>query len=544
MNDLNQTDIHIDEGDANQPVAANAGEITTKKLSPPTGDVVPDYPDRLQIKLVEGESPEIMRATEQVVAQHYWSCGPRIMRITLGTPRKMMGVPSTYLATELTRLADVTKYDGRSKSWRKTDYPEQSARGFLDRGTWPLVRPLDAIVHAPYIRQDGSICDQPGYDSASLVFANFDPDEFPELPDISEEDAAEVAAVALDKLRAPFDQIPFETPAAHSAFLALILTGAARIATPCAPLGIVTAPDPATGKTMVSKMASIIVHGTSPAVRTWPGNAEELRKTMTACMLGGELTLCFDNLREGTKLHSPELAAIITAPTYSDRKLGASENLTLPNKTTILATGNNVTPIGDLARRSIVVRLNGNMPGAELRKRTFRIPDLEGYVLKHRGELLTAALTIIKAHQASGHVGPTVLPSFGSWSRLVRDALIWLGLPDPCETQKETDDGSNNLADAFSLLAPKLEGRQFTPSDVQSLTMFDKPLAAALFNAGCFDPNNAQRIGYWLRESRDRYGGDFRLRLAASSETSHSSKLYQFMRVRPDPNMDLVGGEV
>jgi hypothetical protein len=210
----------------------------------------------------------------------------------------------------------------------------------------------------------------------------------------------------------------------------------------------------------------------------------------------------------------------------------------------VLITGNNLTPVSDLARRSIVVRLNGNMPGRELRKRVFKIPELESYVIRHRAELLMAALTVVKAHQQSGHVGPQPLPSFERWSRLVRDPLIWLGMPDPCETQVETDDGSDDLAEAFNLLAPKLEGRQFTPGDVQVLTMFDKPLAAALFNSGCFDPNNAQKIGYWLRENRDRYGGDFRLQLAYANANSHSSKRYQFERVTADPNADLVGGEV
>jgi putative DNA primase/helicase len=551
VNVLNQTtavdsaDIVVDEGNADltteQPEAANDGEIITTPLPPPpAGDVVPTWPDRPQIKIAEGESPEILRATEQVVAQHFYSCGPRIMRLT--EARQMMGITSSYLATELTRLADVTRYDGRSKSWRKTDYPEPNARAFLDRGTWSLVKPLDAIVRAPFIREDGSICDQPGYDAQSRCFADFDPWQFPELPDISEEEAAEVAAVALDKLRAPFDQIPFENPAAHSAFLALILTEAARIAVPVAPAAVITAPDQATGKTMVSKMAPTIVHGAAPSVRTWPNDADELRKTITACLMSGERTICFDNIKEGTKLRSPELGAILTAPTYSDRKLGASENLTLPNKAVVVFTGNNINPVSDLARRSIVIRLNGNMPGTELRKRTFRIPDLEGYVLKHRAELLMAALTIIKAHQVSGHVGPTVLPSFGGWSRLVRDALIWLRLSDPCETQKETDDGNDSLAEAFDLLAPKLEGRQFMPSDVQGLTMFDKQLAAALFNSGCADPSNAQRIGYWLRENRDRYGGDFRLRLAVAPATH--SKRYQFERVRLDPNADLIGEDV
>ena len=550
-----------------QPAAANADDFATTKLAPPAGDVVPPWPDRPQIRIADGELPEILDASERVIAQHFYSRGTSLVRITAARElpaelkhptnandttsrrdrpddqRVILDCAPSYLATEITRCADVTKHDARSKGSRKTDFPEKYARAMLERKRWPNVRPLDAIVRAPFVREDGSICDQPGYDPKSRCFADFDPYEFYELQDSISEEAA---AAALDKLLAPFDQFPYETPAARSAFAAHILTEAARIATPCAPAFWYTAPDPSTGKTSLSKMAATIVHGAEPAIRTWPNTAEELRKTIFASLLVGDRSIMFDNVGGGAKVRSPELCAFITAPVYGDRKLGVSENLTLPNKAVVCGTGNNLNPVADLARRSLVVRLNGNMPGSALRQRVFRIPDLAGYVRSHRVELLMAALTVIKAHQQSGHVGPTTLPTFERWSQLVRDALIWLGLPDPCETQVETDDGSDTLADAFTSLAPKLEGQQFTPGDVAALTMFDKQLAAALHDGGCSDPNSAQKVGYWLRENRDRYGGAFRLQLAASYANSNHSKRYQFVRVRTsaDANADLIGEAV
>lgn len=536
MSAVDTAPVILGETDNAEP-SARPEDFTTKPLTPPPGDVVPTWPERQQIRVADGELPAILDSIERFVATRYYSRASRIVRIEDGQIRNC--APS-YLSTEISRHCDVTRYDARSKDYRKTDLPEKYANAFEERETWSSVRPLDALVRSPFVREDGSMVDHPGYDPQSRCFAAFDPYEFWELPDsISEEEAH----AALEKLLDPFNEIPFETEAARSAFVALILTELVRIALPRAPAFFIPAPDKGTGKTMLTLMAAIIAHGVAPSLRTWPNTGEELRKQIFASLLAGERSLLFDNVPEGSKLHSSELSALITAPTYSDRKLGVSENVALPNKTVLVINGNNINPTRDLARRSIVIRLNGNMPGAELRKRTFKIPDLESYVRAHRVQLLMAALTIVKAHQQSGHAGPTALPTFERWSRLVRDALIWLGLPDPCDTQAaEADDGSNGLAEAFNLLAPKLEGRQFTPSDVQSLTMFDKPLAAALFNAGCFDPSNAQRVGYWLRENRDRYGGDFRLRLAAAPATH--SKRYQFVRVSADPNADLVGGEV
>ena len=527
--DAAASELVIDEGNAD----LTAADFATTKLSRPPLDVVPAWPERQTIRIADGEQSAILDAIEGFVSTRYYSRASRIVRIDDG---QILNCAPSYLATEVSRLCDVTRYDARSKDYRKTDLPEKYAKAFVERERWPSVRPLDALVRSPFVREDGSIVDHPGYDRQSRCFAAFDPYEFSE-PGSSEEEAH----AALETLLAPFDQIPFETDAACSAFLALLITQVARIALRLVPGFLISAPDKGTGKTLLCKIAEIIAQGGAAAVRTWPNTAEELRKTLFAALLADERSMIFDNVRAGVKLHSAELAAFLTAENYKDRVLGASENVSLPNKAVLILNGNNTNPTDDLARRFLVIRLNAGMPGAELRKRTFKIPDLERYVITHRAELLTAALTIIKAHQQSGHVGPTPLPSFESWSRLVRDALIWLGLPDPCDTQTETDDGSNTLAEAFSMLAPKLEGRQFTPGDVATLTMFDTALATALRDGGCSDPTRAMNLGYWLRENRDRFGGDFRLRLVASSNSSHSSKRYQFVRVSVDPNADLVG---
>lgn len=48
---------------------------------------------------------------------------------------------------------------------------------------------------------------------------------------------------------------------------------------------------------------------------------------------------------------------------------------------------------------------------------------------------VAAALTILRAHHVAGSPAQgTSLGSFADWSRRVRDALIWLGEADPCET--------------------------------------------------------------------------------------------------------------
>jgi putative DNA primase/helicase len=576
VNETPATDVAelvIDEGESNadltteqteqqqqQLVEEPSAEFTSAELVgsklPPIlrDDFVLAPPYRPLIRIADGDLPDILAAAENIAAKRFYKRGSRLVRISAARElpeelrkdrpddqRVIVEILPSYLSTEITRVADVTKIDGRSKQPRSTDFPDKYARALLERGEWLHVRPLDAIARSPFVREDGSICDVPGYDYASRCYADFPSAAFPELPsDISRDDALE----ALATLMAPFDEIPFGTPAALSAFIALILSEAARIATPCTPATVVTAGDPATGKTLVSRIPGIIVDGAVSAPRPWPNSPEEIRKVLFSVLLSGDRLAIFDNVRTSSKIHSAELCAFLTSPVWKDRVLGESGSMALPNLTTIILTGNNISPVDDLARRSLVIRLNANMDRDALSMRTFKIPELESYVKQHRAELLMCALKIIKAHQQSGHVGPTPLASFERWSRLVRDALIWLGMADPVETQRqEADDGRDALADAFATLAPKLEGRKFTAADVCGLTMFDGQLAGVLHDGGCSDPRNATKLGWWLRENRDRYGGDFRLQLVESSTKTHVSKRYHFVRTRDAAgNLDLVGG--
>jgi hypothetical protein len=201
-----------------------------------------------------------------------------------------------------------------------------------------------------------------------------------------------------------------------------------------------------------------------------------------------------------------------------------------------LATGNNITPVSDLARRSIVVRLDANT--AALRSRTFEIANIKEYVRQHRAQLLLAALTVVRAHHLAGWRGPTPLPSFEDWSRLVRNALLWLGMADPVETQEdEADDETENDEAVFSLLAasPVLENHEFTAADVvtacSGLADTDGALQAALRASGCSDASDAGKVGYWLRDKRDKVSGLYKLERCKLSRGHYKWRLRS---LRPD----------
>jgi putative DNA primase/helicase len=424
-------------------------------------------------------------------------------------------IPATpeYLRRRLNERVRFRKYRHREKSYGWVDCPRDLPLNIAGQGDWPTFRRLDAIARAPYVRSNGSICETPGYDENSRVF--YQPNaEFPSIPNNPTRDDA---AYALGVLLRPFEEFPFATEPARSGFVAHILTEVVRAAIGTSPIFFYTAPTPGTGKTLLSEMPSRIVHGGGPALRPWV-EGEELRKNLFSSLLAGDRTIGFDNLPNGAKVRSSVLCSFATAETYSDRKLGASEAPSLPNRSVVFLTGNNLTPVGDLARRSIVIRLDADT--TNLRDRRFLITDLRAYVAAHRPDLLVAALTIIGAYVASGEMsGEPPLPSFEEWSRFVREPMRWLGLADPVETQDdEADDEVAPLIEAFALIAAAVGEREFTASDLVQMcdpllaTDGEKnALAAALEAAGCSDPTGAIRVGYWLREKRDRIAGGWKL---------------------------------
>lgn len=498
-------------------------------------------PETPTLRLVAGRLSDLVRQAEQILNPELYTQGNALVRIGRASELKEEGIKregdyrsiirmsTAYLRCKLGELARIEKFSVRAGEWVVTDCPKDFAEVIMEQRDWPTLRPLDAIARAPFVRTDGSVCDEPGYDSASQAF--YIPSaEFPELAiDITMADASR----ALDTLLEPFAEFPFQTPSARSAFAAHILTEAARVAVDRVPMFFYTAPDAGTGKSLLCDMPSTIVHGSLPARRPWVTNSEEIRKTLFASLLAGDRSIAFDNVPTGYKARSAELCAFLTSSVWKDRKLGASEAMTVKNRSVVSASGNNITPVSDMARRSLVIRLDAN--SAEQKQRRFRIENLSAYVVAHRVELLMAALTIILGWQQNkaGIATRVCLPSFEEWSRMVRDPLIWLGMPDPVETQsEETDDEAGAIDEAFEALGNYFNGREFTAISIRDLSAgFSDTTGAigqSLILAGCVDPLNPLKIGYWLRECRDKRGGGFKL---IAGRKVHSTIKWLFKRI-------------
>ena len=98
---------------------------------------------------------------------------------------------------------------------------------------------------------------------------------------------------------------------------------------------------------------------------------------------------------------------------------------------------------GDLTRRALIARLDPKTDRPELRQFDY---DPVVDATEHRGELVAAALTILKAYCVAGMPGrPAKLQGFAEWSDLVRGALMWVGLEDPAATQERLRENDPKL---------------------------------------------------------------------------------------------------
>jgi hypothetical protein len=312
--------------------------------------------------------------------------------------------------------------------------PDWVVKAVDARGQWPQIRRVEAVVEAPILRADGTVLQQAGYDEATGIIFRPQCDFAPIAKRLTLSDAEE----ARDSLLKVVCDFPFGSDAHCAAWLAALLTPQARY---CfdgpAPLFLVDANVRGCGKSLLVDAISEISSGRAAARMTITRDDEEVRKRITAIALAGEPLILLDNV--AGVLGSPSLDAALTATSWSDRLLGRTEMASgIPLFSTWFATGNNIALLADTARRTVHIRLES--PEESPEERTgFRHPDLLAWIRTERARLAVYPAIILAAYYAAGRPDMRLTPwgSFEAWSAVVRQAVVWCGLPDPGVTRIE-----------------------------------------------------------------------------------------------------------
>ncbi len=416
-------------------------------------------------------------------------------------------------------------------------------------GTWSHIPRLNGLMTGPFMRPDGTITLEPGYDPASgylLLDYGGQPVHVPEQPT-----AADVAR-AVDCLRDLVSDFPFAGPEDFSTWLAALLTAAARPAIDGpVPMLWLDANRRGTGKSKLGRLIGIITAGGKPTELSWTADEKEMESRIASVLNGGDNFAVFDNAL-GT-IRNPVLERFLTSHAFDFRRFHRQELVKIPNRTMLAITGNNLTLRGDLSRRVIRCRLVTAMECPETRA-GFNHSDLEAYAEANRLELLAAALTILRAHAVAGFTARPVrmtnpngivteekarpFGSFNDWDRVVRHAILRAGLADPMVTQdqaREEDEDDVKLAallrawhhfqphsSFLPLSLTELLEKVFSPEGRGEVPPGAEWLAGAIRELTSTAPGKLpepKTLAYRLKDARDKPVGGFCLHRSRRTNT-------------------------
>jgi hypothetical protein len=318
--------------------------------------------------------------------------------------------------------------------------PEAVVKNVLSRlEGWDGIPVLHRVVQFPFFMPNGILSTTPGYQSDTKVWLHAPGCVIPEIPENPTDEDLVTARVWLEELLTDF---PFETPSSRAHVIGMMLLPLVReLIDGPTPLHMLTAPTPRTGKSLLNELTSIILTGQPPRLSTPPRNEEEWRKFLLAMILSGAAHVTLDNL--SAKLDSGAFAELLMSKAHTDRILGVSQLGSGFNRALWVATGNNVELSGEIAERSVWIRVvpNVEFPG----QRTGFKHQLPEWALEHRGELLGALLTMARAWVAQGRPRFTkrTKGGFEQWCQTIGGILEVAGVKEFLENDREQIEGAD-----------------------------------------------------------------------------------------------------
>lgn len=398
--------------------------------------------------------------------------------------------------------------------------------------------PLDAVATTPLFGTTGDLITAPGYHRSERLWFESQKDlydlDFSAPENLMNIEAAR--ALLVDDLLVDFPFVD-ESDRAH-ALAALILPFVRRMITGCTPIHLVEAPMAGSGKGLLCHLISIVATGRVSDSRTLASQDDEARKMLTAELSRGRPIILLDNTDERKKLDCPSLASVVTAETWTDRLLGKSTMLTLPNRALWLITGNNPALSMEIARRCVRIRIDPRVD-RPWRRNGFKHPVVVEWARENRCRLVRAILVIVRAWLAAGQ--PTSdqrLGSFERWSAVLGGILEVVGIRGFLGSLDDLYDASDAEGQAW---------REFTSQWWE--TFGQAPVKVAELNDFCESRNlmvsergdgsyrsQETRLGFALSRARDRVFGGLRLTRAETRGRAMRGAHYALARQDPDIN--------
>lgn len=351
--------------------------------------------------------------------------------------------------------------------------PGPTANALSLLGNWPGTQKLRRLVTGPVLATRNTAVIRPGYyKDLGLLYSGHDLN----VPHYqSSREGAQWSATNLLDLVCDF---PFAKPSHKSAWLSFLLTLVARpsIHGPV-PLNLVVSTDKDSGKTLLCKLASSIATGDFDTAPMSATDEAEFEKRMVSMLLCGHSVIVMDNEKNASDIGGAWLDQFLTSAQITSRVLGESRAVTFDNDVTLAMTGNSlrINPEADTIRRIVVTYLD---KGAQER-RNFKHGNedqLMAMVRAKRGSLLGDVFNIFMSYAAAGRPRFTKpYSSYEDWDAIVRQSIIWLGLPDPLDGLKDAPDALDTQAETRSICVEALllllarHGKPATTNELMTL---------------------------------------------------------------------------
>jgi hypothetical protein len=226
------------------------------------------------------------------------------------------------------------------------------------------------------------------------------------------------------------------------------------------------------GKTTAINMIALATLGKRAAAMAWSRQEEERRKAIFAAFLQSVSLIVFDNISRGAALSCPVIEKALTAAEMEDRVLKESRTERVACTAPMAFTGNNITPRGDLASRSLMTRIVVDRPDPE--NRTFVHPDPFQWTLDHRGEILEALYTVLSGNPRLYDRRKDEKTRFKLWQRMIGAAIEHaaelsgqgVDFAQLFSDAEGDDEETSSLAEAMECLDRRAKGAPFKSADV------------------------------------------------------------------------------
>jgi hypothetical protein len=281
---------------------------------------------------------------------------------------------------------------------------------------------LKAITLLPFATPSGRVVSALGYDKETQIYADFDFEAFPPIPENPTLDEIKAAVAIVWK---PWAGYKFASEDDRAAMFAAIITTIVRPSLGICPGFFFDAPVQGSGKTKCAGALGALVKGRRAGVVPFAageGLQDELRKKLVAMAADGETFMLLDNVTG--VFRSTALAAVITEGVLNERLLGGNRWFKGDIRMLITATGNNASLDHDLGRRLVKIRIDPKTATPQARSFDFDPVDL---ALTMRLAIASSVLTLVNAYWSAG--APKLAKGncgFAEWNDLVRNLVVWI----------------------------------------------------------------------------------------------------------------------